>query len=235
MQRCLLLMLAMLFGGLGGSIAEAQDRTDAQAGTFELISVFDHSLEPPKVRKDRNLSCLNLVDLVQRCDRGTTLLYGTRSGVNWDILQIGGKRSRMVKIGKYQLADSFEVPEIKPWRELEPGEKRRISVNTSGADGEHGRNADGTVSSDRPLREGFGDKPVSKQVSSAIIRPDGTEVPDDYTPYMQIKKGNLYAVRVFDESNDFYVLVRVDDLVSGEKAVISVKQIDGPISKKRGL
>ena len=141
----------------------------------------------------------------------------------------------MIKIGKHELTDSFEVPQITPWRVLEPGEKRRISVNVSGADGEHGKNADGTPASDRPVREGFADKPVSKQVSSAIIRPDGTEVPDDYTPYMQIRKGHLYAVRVFDGANEFYILVRVDDLVSGEKAVISVKRIEGPILKKRGL
>ena len=223
-----LMMVALVFGA-----SSARGQADGgEVRTFDLETIFDYSVNPPRSRHGRHSACINLATLVKRCGTKNALIYGERSGVNWDILQIGGAQTRMVRVGKFKLDDPFEVPYIEPWRKLEPGERRNLFVNTSGADGEHGRNADGTPASDRPVREGYGDKPVSRQVSSTITRPDGTQVPDDYTPYMQIKKGNVYAVRVFDDGIDHYLLIRVDDLVRGEKAVLSVKRVESPVKKQ---
>lgn len=223
-------LIAILFVA-GFATAEAQVDTNAGIKTFELLPVFDYSTEPPKSRADRNVACIDLVRLVQKCDSSIGLLYGERSGINWDIFQIVGERTRMVRIGKHEFTDEFEIPEITPWAKLEPGDRRTISIDTSGSDGEHGRNADGTIADGPPVREGGANKPVSGQVSSTIKRADGTVIRDNYSPYMQIKKGHVYAVRTYDRDVDQYFLVRIDDLDRGEKVTVSVKRVEGPARK----
>ncbi len=85
---------------------------------------------------------------------------------------------------------------------------------------------DGTIN--RPVREGFADKPVADQISTTVKAADGKESQDEYIPFTQINKGYVYAVRVFDSMNDFYLLVRIDDIVRGEKIIISLKKVVGP-------
>jgi hypothetical protein len=227
MFRTSLLVLVSVVLVFGASEVEGQIEVGA-VKTFELETIFDYSGKTPRSRHGDHTACINLATLVRRCGTKNALIYGERSGLNWDMFQIGGSQTRMVRIGKYELDDAFEVPYIEPWRRLEPGERRNLFIDASGADGEHGRNGDGTPGSGPPRREGYADKPVSKQVSSTITRPDGTQVPDNYSPYMQIKKGTIYAVRVFDEGIDHYLLIRVDDLVRGKKVVLSVKRVDRP-------
>jgi hypothetical protein len=156
MLKVFLLVTAFFFGSLAVPAVHAQ--ADASIRTFEIISLFDHSGKTPVLRREKGVGCLNLVTLDQRCPYSKSLVYGERAGVNWDIFQIVGNRTRMVRIGKYQFTDSFEVPEIEPWRELEPGEQGRLSFNLSGADGEHGRSGDGAAGIGPPVREGFADK-----------------------------------------------------------------------------
>ena len=208
--------------------------------TVELLSPWDFVGEKPTHNQSRYIrSCINLVTFAQGCRGGEMLSYGNRFGVNWDIFSISGPRdsqTRMVDVGKFDWTDNYEVPWVRPWKKLQPGEQRHITVNTSGADGADGlpgKNADGTYPAvtPRPKREGFGDKPVAQQASSTIKTDDGEEYASNYTPFMQIEKGHLYAVRVINAANDFYLLIHADDVVRGDKVVISLKKVDGPTRK----
>lgn len=217
---------------LGFAKAYAQDGDGADMETFSLITVFDYSSEPPRMRKNRNAGCIDLAELVQRCGTKVGLMYGERFGVNWDIFQIVGKQTRMVRIGEYELTDDFDIPEVTPWAKLEPGDIRTLNIDGSGSGGEHGKTADGTLVDVPPRREGGANKPVREQVSATIKRADGTVVQDNYNPYMQVKKGYVYAVRAFDRNVDEYFLIRVDDLQCGESAIVTVKRVDGPTRKE---
>lgn len=206
----------------------AQNVAEDKVHTFELAAVFDHSTEPPTSQYARNVACVDLVTLTMRCRMANGIIYGERYGVNWDILQVVGSQTRMVEIGKFELDDFFEVPHIEPWAKLNPGEQRSLHFDASGSDGEHGLNGDGSKQDLPPRREGGANKPVKYQVSSRIVRPDGTVLDDDYTPSVQINRGYVYAVRVFDQKHDQYLLLRIDELERGKRAVISIKRIEGP-------
>jgi hypothetical protein len=43
---------------------------------------------------------------------------------------------------------------------------------------------------------------------------------------MQIRQGHIYAFRVVDGADDFYLLMRVDELVRGKRATVSTRKID---------
>ncbi|HMO80671.1 MAG TPA: hypothetical protein PKD24_07760 [Pyrinomonadaceae bacterium] len=205
----------------------AQKVAEDNVHTFKLAAVFDHSTEPPTSQYGRNVACVDLVTLTMRCRMANGIIYGERYGVNWDILQVVGPQTRMIEIGKFELDDVFEIPHIEPWARLNPGELRSLHFNASGSDGEHGLNGDGSKQ-ELPRREGGANKPVKYQVSSRIVRPDGTVLDDDYKPSVQINRGYVYAVRVFDQENDQYLLLRIDELERGKRAIISIKRVEGP-------
>ncbi len=208
--------------------AQALNMPANEIRIFELGTVVDHSTEPPSSRYRQNVGCIDLVKLAAKCGTAIGLVYGERFGERWDILQVVGSQTRMIKVGSYQLNDAFDIPQIEPWAKLQPGEQRSLYFDGSGSDGEHGLNADGTKQDLPPVRVGGADKPFNDQVSSKITRADGTVVDDDYKPWFEIEQGYVYAVRVFDEKNDQYLLLRIDELDRGERVVISVKRVDGP-------
>ena len=125
----------------------------------------------------------------------------------------------MIDLGKHSWTDQMTLPEVEPWSELKPGETRSVTINTSGADG---RNADGTYGKDRKrTSESFSDKPVAKQVSSSIIMSGKANRPDSYNPLTEVKKGNMYLIHVVDATNDFYVILRADEVERGTKVTLS--------------
>lgn len=217
----------------------------------ELLSPWD--IDGPKVSYSkirRHRSCLDLVRFEQVC--GTTdtetLSYGDRAGNNWDIFAISGgrdSRTRMIDLGAYNWNDKFTVPELEPWPALKPGEKRTVTINTSGADGRDGapgkpgRNADGSLpletangsgKSSRPKQTiDYANAPLSRQVSSSIIMAGKAPVPDKYTPFTEAIRGHMYFIRVVDGKNDHYIILRVDDLIRGSKASISYFHLALPI------
>ena len=164
-------------------------------------------------------SCFDLLALERRCGGAEAISYGNRFGDNWDILSLElGKdsQSRMVDLGNKAWSDTFDVPWIRPWAKLREGEQRHITVNTSGG------NAGAP---------GYGARPVAEQVSSKVKTEADSERPDNYTPFLEAKKGHMYAVRVVNAANDFYLLFHVDDIERGTMATISFKKVDGPTQK----
>jgi hypothetical protein len=179
-------------------------------------------------------SCVYLVGKKGPCQSGINISYGNRFGDNWDIIALHGTQSRMIDLGKAESLDEVEVPYIVPFRVLAPGEKRNISINTSGgdgADGKPGRNADGTYPPQRskPKKESYFDKPVAKQVSSTIKTEHDEIFEDKYNPFLEARKGHVYAIRILEGEIDQYFLMRVDDVEKGEKITVTVKKVSTPV------
>src|SRR4051812_43768603 len=161
-------------------------------------------------------SCLDLAKLEQRCGSRESISYGNRFGINWDIFavnNIGDSQTRIVDLGKFDWNDKFDVPWVQPWARLRPGETRNVAVNTSGADGADGamgRNGDGSYNPPERRtmkKEGFADKPIPQQVSSSRVSDTGTVRPDKYIPFVEAIQGHMYAIRVVNSTDDYYVLV----------------------------
>lgn len=228
-------------------VAVPQDKppVDPLLKRAELLSPWNR--QGTKVIYDqsrRHRTCLDLVLFEQFCNGAETLSYGNRFGVNWDIFTISGGRdsqSRMIDLGKRDWNEKFSIPEIEPWSQLKPGETRSITVNTSGADGRHGadgapglpgRNADGSFPIEIPRNtkstprgavqpEDFGKAPVNRQVTSTITISGKSARSDKYDPFIEVRKGHMYLIRVVDTNNDHYILLHVDDLTRGEKVSVS--------------
>ena len=75
-------------------------------------------------------------------------------------------------------------------------------------------------------RKDYANVDVKEQVTSAVTAPNGTVRSDPYTPIVEVKKGHMYVVRVVDDSRDFYVIVRVDDLERGERVILSYFKLE---------
>jgi hypothetical protein len=232
-------VLTLLFA-VPGSFALAQQPPSAPEKIVKVELYSPWESVGGKVQYSGRLfsrRCLDLVSLEQRCGGQVALSYGNRFGENWDIFAVDARddsQTRMVDLGLLDWTDSFEVPWIQPWAKLRSGEQRNVAVNTSGSDGASGApgmNGDGTSprpKKSKPRSEGYADKPVAKQVSSVVQTEEGRNWSDNYTPFTQITKGHIYAVRVLDPQNAFYILIRVDDVIRGTKAAISFKKVDGP-------
>jgi hypothetical protein len=157
----------------------------------------------------------------------------------------------MVEIGKYTWTDKFTVPYVEPWSALSPGERRAITVNASGGsgapgapgrrgeDGIAGMNGDGTYTPmprrppietiPPPVRTGgksYATANVKEQVSSTVKGADGKIRNDAYSPMVEVKKDYMYVVHVVDETHDYYVLIHVDDVVRGERIVLSFVKLE---------
>ena len=211
--------------------------------SVELQSPFVHDANGKVVQvlSPGSRTCLNLVTLKLGCI-GVTVDFGTRIGVNRDLFKINGSRTRIVRVGRYAWTDKFTVPFVEPWPPLAPGEQRHISVNASGtevAKSDAGRpsspgivamNGDGTYTPIAAQRKSKGKTyataDVTEQVSSKVVGKDGKIRNDGYTPLMAVMKDQMYAVHVVDADRDFYVLIRVDDVVTGDRIKISFFKLD---------
>jgi len=220
--------------------------------TIELITpwVFNGQRATPSEERRRK-SCLDFESLSYDCTRFPSVSYGDRIGLNWDLFQVHGgviDRTRMVEIGKYNWTDKFTVPYVEPWRALAPGEKRAITINSSGTpvarsrrsiDGIAGMNGDGTYTAiPRPqpadkssASSSTGGKTyatanVKEQVSSTVKSVDGKVRDDAYSPEVEVKKGYMYVAHVVDQTHDYYVLIHVDDLVRGERVLLSFVKLE---------
>ena len=182
------------------------------------------------VSHDRMLaarSCFSLIEYRWSCSKGMNISYGNRIGDNWDILALHGTQSRMIDLGPAEWSDKIETPYIVPFSLLGPGEKRHFAVHVWGADGVDGRDADGT-SSNRKKRESNANKPVAEQVSSKTESRSGELFVDNYNPLLETRKGHMYAIRLVEGKIDQYYLMRVDDVVRGQKISISLRKADPP-------
>ena len=199
--------------------------------TLEMYSVY--AGKRVAYGSDRHQkSCLNLTLLKTGCVKdGLNLDYGFRIGDNWDIFSVlgGSERSRMVDLGKLKWTDKFDVPDVKPWPELGPGQSRRVTVDdrpdpTSPAAANFGGDTNFQAMGDGHIAI---QRTVAKQVDSRVVDADGnvSKRSDGYTPYYEIRKGHIYALHVVDPGRDYYLLLRADEVTHGDHVSISWRKI----------
>jgi hypothetical protein len=255
MKRIFLAMV--LFAAVGVCFAQSEKEL-SDVKTILLQNSIDTSGPKPVFRRELyHKSCLNLFTLDHGCRATPGIHFGTQIGVNVNIFQVNGGRdfrTRMVLIGNHNWGDKFIVPLVTPWEALGPGDVRTISVNASGADGARGArgsdggrsvagmNGDGTYSptvsastappseqlAPGPRSKDYASAPISEQVSSTIKGTDGQVRKDSYTPYVDAKQGYMYAVHVVEGEKDYYVLIRVEEIVDGKQIKLSYLKLDLP-------
>jgi hypothetical protein len=175
-------------------------------------------------------SCLHLA----KTPRGCHLRYGSLyAGDDWDWFDTAGaKEIRTVvrDLGYLEWSDDFKVPVVAPFPKLGPGEERKITVNTSGADGadgapgapgRDGADADGVVRPHRwPAEIPVPPPPPSKP------KHDGKPKIDPV--FAKAILHHMYVVHVVDEVNDFYVLMRVEEVLRGDSCTVAWRVIPSP-------
>jgi hypothetical protein len=217
MTRVFTFITIMLCYGL--SAAHSQTNDDLQR--VELLSPFVTISESPhKVQWDKErakVSCLSLRSLTQEhCLMTNSIGYGNRIGDHRDLfsIEVNQEQTRMIDLGKHDWSDKFDVPYIRPWAKLKPGESRSIAFNASGTKAPDGKT--------------YAKTSLANQVSSGVKKGSGNVYEDNYNPLVEATEGHMYAVRVLDSKNDFYVLLRADKVVTGTSVVISFKKVPSP-------
>jgi hypothetical protein len=207
-------------------------------GTIRVDLVSPWIVSGTKTSFDKTIrgrNCLDLVDLEQYCNGAETVDYGDRIGDHWDIFAISGRagsRTRMIDLGVHTWSDNFTIPEVEPWPALKPGERRSITINTSGANGTPGRDADTRDSNKKPKHNSgnaersdqkvdYAHAPLSRQVTSTISVQGKAAKPDSFSPVTEVNLGHMYLIHVVNSSDDHYVLLRADNVVRGEKVSVS--------------
>jgi hypothetical protein len=204
----------------GVSAVHSQTNVDLQR--VELLSPWVLISESPhKVQWDKErakASCLDLRTLAQgHCQMTNSIGYGDRIGDHRDLfaIEIGpDQQTRIVDMGKHDWSDKFDVPYIRPWAKLKPGESRFVAFNASGTTA--------------PDRKTYAKTSLANQVKSGVKKESGNMYEENYTPLMEAIEGHMYAVRVLDSKNDYYILLRADKVVTGTSVAISFKKAPSP-------
>ena len=223
------------------SCLNSQSWVSAQPATTEstvtLFSVLKH-------RGEQGKSCVNFLSspTLSECDLRYGALY---AGADLDWFESStaqGNRSVIKDLGAHEWNAEFKVPVVEPLAKLKPGEKRHITVDTSGADG-----ADGAGR--RPAKLGSTDDVFSRVLPARNDVPEYTTLPppsietapasrpkrDGKTKtsplYVKAIVGHVYVIHVVDELRDFYALFRVESLQRGDRCTLSLKLIPAPTGK----
>ena len=171
---------------------------------------------PNKHRDEVRSSCLNFQPRTRMsggagCDLRYGMLY---AGDELDWFQSStaeGDRSVIKDLGLLAWTDDFKVAPVEPLPKLKVGEQRHISIDTSGADGADGADADGIV---RP------------RLGASRPKNDGKPKVDPL--FVKAVVGHLYVIHVVDDVRDFYALFRVEALERGDNCSISWRLILAP-------
>jgi hypothetical protein len=248
-MKMFLIFIFVLCAFCSTSFTQTQAKIQPSLKTFELYSVYDSNSK--YVSQYAAKGCFNFLTEEVRCvlsekdskDFKYDFRYGgLRAGDDWDWFDLSfahNSRGKIVDLGKLNWTDSFEAPFIKPYRKLKEGEHRNVTVNTSGKNGAKG--ADGKKGADGQNADGsVGNKGYSAQVANDSVQTNKSEVnknentkteEESYQPFTKAILGNVYVMRVVDNTNDFYVLFRIEELERGHRCKISWKRIDSPKEK----
>jgi hypothetical protein len=179
-----------------------------------------------KYRTEQLKNCITFVERKdvrrQQCD----VIYGSLwAGDDLDWFNNSGSqgdRSVIRDLGAHSWSDKIYVPVVTALPKLKPGERRNVTVDVSGADGTDGapgapgRNADGSEAAPAP------------RPSATPARPKNDGKPKIDPMFVKGVVGHIYVVHVVNDSQDYYALFRVDELVRGDRVVVSWKLIDAP-------
>jgi len=209
--------------------AVCQQAALAQDGSFTLYSQL-------KYKQEKRDFCFGFVKPVNErytgpCDLRYGMLY---AGDEWDWFEstTNGTRSVIQDLGSYTWTDQFKVPLVTPRAKLLPGERRQITVDTSGADGLDGApgkaGEPGTPGADADgvIRRSVPSTAVPNVVPPAKKKNDGKPKVDPI--FVKAVVGHMYVIHVVDEMRDFYALFRVDALERGDRCSFSWRIIKAP-------
>jgi hypothetical protein len=184
-----------------------------QESKINLYSINKHRGEGLK-------SCLNFKTgptalLRASCDLRYGALYAG-DDLDWfESSTAEGNRSVIKDLGDYPWTAKFQVPLVEPLPKLKPGERRQVTIDTSGADGADGApgmNADGTM-----------------QPQRISTRPKRDGQPKTDPLFVKAIVGHLYVIHIVDDSRDFYALFRVEALERGDYCTVSWRLIPEPV------
>jgi hypothetical protein len=165
-------------------------------------------------------------------DVGYGLLY---AGDDFDWLQSSAasrNRSVIKNLGEYNWTDNFTIPIVEPLAKLKPGERRRIGLDTSGADGadgapgapgKPGADGDGVVRHRTPTIDST---VIDSPAGSSRTKRDGKPKVDPL--WVKAIAGHMYVIHAVDDTRDFYALFRVEGLERGDNCTISWRLIANP-------
>ena len=200
-----------------------------------------------KYRGENRKGCLSLLTGVTYSSTGRNpcdLYYGMLyAGNEKDWFQSStavGNRSVIKDLGELDWTATFKVPLVAPLPKLGPGEKRVLSVDTSGADGADGapgrpgvRGANG-ADADRAQIFRPQDPSAAAPIPAAIARPKHDGKVKVSSLWVKAVPGHLYVIHVVDDAADYYALFRVEALESGDSCTITWRLISAPEAESAG-
>jgi hypothetical protein len=220
-------LIAFVMSALLASAVFSQD-VPGELKTITLSSPYEESANGPLIsgkKVDRN--CFDLVSEAEvQCGKHRwDIVYGNlRVGEEWDWFMVAdsrGVRTKMVGLGKKDWTDDVNVRTVQPFPKLKAGESRTVMVDASGSDGAPG--ADGKSAGNRSVDRSSYSLVESPSLVDSSLKPVRTS-----EHLVRAVEGKMYVVRVKDDQNDFYVLLRVDEIVRGRTAKLSWKRIAAP-------
>jgi hypothetical protein len=227
------------------TISAAAIAQSANAGTVTLKSPFKYKHDVSRALFDFELQ--QVAKPGERWDIGYGSTY-SQADHDWLMTSLAS-RSVIRDLGKHTWLDQLTVRAIDPLPVLQPGERRVVTINTSGVAaktpgpsvtsgtaGDPGigdsfdrtRRFEGTAST-RPMRDSSErivptPGPVSRPMEPRVIT-------KGFNPFIEAIPGHLYEMHVVDNQRDFYVLFRVETVTRGDNCTLSWKVIPAPVTK----
>jgi hypothetical protein len=230
----LFFLIGVAFATLGSQTVIAQQKTQP---TITLYSPLKH--QGDQSRSYFDFQNQTVAPRGGRWDVGYGAMYITGQFDWFQGSSAPDNRSVIRDLGKHAWSDNPKVPLIKPLAKLQPGQRRQIRLELSGArrtDGAPGVPGDASDpgiddrrrdltsgrQSSRPLRD-FGEVVGPSPYTTSLRRDAGKPKIDPL--FVKAIAGHMYVIHVVDDSRDFYALFRVEALQRGDSCTVSWRLI----------
>jgi hypothetical protein len=143
---------------------------------------------------------------------------------------VKGNRSVIKDLGLMDWGQTLNIPAVAPLPRLQPGERRSVTIDASGADGADGtpgeRGSDG-VDGDGIFRP-KALHTTNIRTTERPARPKHDGKPRVDPMFVKAVVGHMYVIHIVNETEDFYVLFRVEEIERGSKCTISWLEVPTP-------
>lgn len=188
-----------------------------------------------KYQNSRPQQCLSFTAgrLVPRRGGGWDLCYGyIYAGKDLDWFEVlGSEDSRTVlkDLGRINWGATFKLSVLEPLPKLKEGERRQITIDTSGRNG-----ADGAPGAARAGAPGTNENWMEQIWPNLTIPLETVKNPPhrkrlgNQPALAKAVPGHIYEIHVVNSRDDFYALFRVDSLTRGDNCTISWERVPTP-------
>jgi len=160
---------------------------------------------------------------------------------DWFQVRVGDEERSVIKdLGQLGWNDKFNIPIVPPLPALKPGERRKITINTSSQNNSREGGSRGLPSEIRgapsardqdigvPSREPDAGPTFPPPLGSIPqLGPKNSKKSKSDPVVAKTVLGHMYVIHILDAQSDFYVLVHVDGLVPGDNCTISWRRLAG--------